>query len=191
MEKVSAKELKNIENYLRFYDFEELSSKQSRQLIIKFNNKVSPVTYSDLQFNGDKEEYENKEKILIEFLKKLFKQFGETHCVIRKYDEKWVVNKEILPKLTTALTRYSVSNTFNGGILLEKDEILVDSFISSVLRYNSFVQFIFKTDEIVVSPTDHLDIFIASKNIDGLERKILDNITVWGADALEIGCNKG
>lgn len=186
MEKVSAEELKSIEEFLGFYNFEELSPKHQRQLIVKFNSETSPVIYSDLQFGGNKEEYENNEIIILKFLEKLFKLFREDYCVVRRYNEKWVVQEDMLPELSTALTRCSISNTFDGGILLKKDEILVESFISSVLRYNSFVEFIFITDEIIVSPTDHMDVFIASKDVDDLEGKILDRISAWGADVLKL-----
>ena len=186
MKKVNANELISIEESLSSYDFEALSPKQQKSLLVRFKSEVSPVTYSDLQFGGSEEDYKNKEKILLKFIKELYDVLGENYCIVRKYNEKWVVNKDLSPELVTIMTEYSVTNKFNGGILVEKEEALVDLFIQSVLKYNSFVQFIFQADEIIISPTDHLDVFVNSKNLELLEDKVSEITSLWGKDMLEL-----
>jgi len=181
---INAKELENIEGQLDFYNFDELSSLKKKQLMVKFNDEVRPVIYSDLQFDGNRKEYEDKEKILLLFLTNLFKKIDEISCIIKKYNEKWVVNNEISPELTNVLTEQLISNRFRGGICTVKDDLIIDLFIRSVFKYNSFVQFIFKENQIIISPSDHLDIFIDSGDIDNLESKILEVFSVCGQDNL-------
>lgn len=184
MKKISRKEFNSVEERLNFYDFDELSSRNQRQLVVKFKDEVSPVTYSDLQFDGNRAEYEEKEKSLKRFLKSLFITIGEPYCIIKKYNEKWVVNAEISPELATTLDKYSVSKKYNGAMAIEESSQLIELFIEAVLRYNSFVQFIFKEKEVVISPTDHMDIFIDSKEIDNLECEILGVIKECREDKL-------
>jgi len=186
MKKVSKNDLIAIEKELEYYDFEELSPEHQKQWLIRFKKSVNEVTYSDLQYGGDEVEYNKKEEILLKLLYELFMMFKGKYCIIKKYEERWVIDNKLSEKLYNVLKNQQITTRFAGGILVEKDSEVIKLFAESVFKYNSFIQYIFSDEKIVVSPSDHLDIFIASNNIKALECKILGCINNVEKEMLEL-----
>ena len=148
-----------IKKNMKFYDFDELCSDDDSKIVVKFHDYIDSVTYSDLKFNNDSEMYESKKKILIEFIGKIFNKIFETNCIIKKYNEKWVINKEEASDLAITLNNSLVTNKLKGGLLVDKNDKIVELFIESVFKYNSFIQIIFQDSKLIITPTDHMDIF--------------------------------
>lgn len=69
MNKISCKDINNIKKMMKFYNFDELSTEDNSEIIVKFDNSFELVTYSDLSFNNQFELFEHEMKILIEFIK--------------------------------------------------------------------------------------------------------------------------
>ena len=184
MHKVSSKQMNNIKKKIKFYNFDELCSEDNTKLIVKFHNYIDTVTYSDLMLNNGCEMYEFKKKILIEFIKKIINKVSEDNCIIVKYNEKWVVNKEEAPELANILANNSVTNKLKGGLLVNKNDKIVELFIESVFKYNSFIQIVFKDSKLIISPSDHMDIFFQAYNLNEVKNLIINNLYSCGDKVL-------
>lgn len=190
MNQISAKQMDKIKKDMLFYNFNELNSNDNSKMVVKFHDNIDSVIYSDLQFYEGKEMFEYKKNILIEFIKKSLNKIAEDSCIIVKYNEKWVVNKEKSKELSEVLSNYSVRNNFNGGILIDKKSKIVELFIESVLKYNSFIEIVFGNSQLIISPTDHMDIFFQARNIAEFKNIIIDIINEFGENVLacELDC---
>lgn len=186
MIKVNKRNLTIIEKELEFYDFKELSPKKQKQWLVRFKDSVDEITYSDLQFGGDENKYKEKEKILLELLHELFMSFEDEYCIIKNSEERWVMDTLLSDELKCILENNQILKGFTSAIFVKKNHRIVKLFAESVFRYNSFVQFIFRDERIVISPSDHLDIFIASDNLKVLEKKILECMGDCKEDLLEV-----
>lgn len=49
-------------------------------------------------------------------------------------------------------------------------------FVESVLKYNSFIEIVFQNTQLIISPTDHMDIFIHSNNIVAFKNIVSSNV---------------
>ena len=176
--------LEKLIREMSFYNFNDLNSNNNRKIVVKFQNKINSITYSDLQFNEGVEIFEYKKNIIIEFIKKVLRVINEENCILRKYNERWVVNQEESKELVSIIKSNGINNNFNGGLLVHKNDQLVKLFIESVLRYNSFIQIIFSKSQIIISPSDHMDIFFEGSDINELKRVIDENIKSFGNDVL-------
>ena len=164
----------DVMKLFEFYDFNEMSSISGKQVLIKFNHSVDEIIYSDLQFGGDKLLYDKKEKKMCELLEELFSEFKDTSCLIRKYERKWIVDKTLSKELYLTLKANNIENHFDGMIVVKKDDKAIMQFFESIYKYNSFVQFLFPEERMVISPTDHMDVFIAAEDFEGLNLKLLN-----------------
>ncbi len=185
MNKISSKQMNYIKKKMNFYDFNELSSWDNSKIVVKFHDFVDSVTYSDISFNNGFEMCEYKMKILIEFIRKILDKVSEENCIIIKYNEKWVVNKAEAPELVNILNNNLVTNKLKGGLYVDKDDRIIELFIESVFKYNSFIQIVFKDSKIIISPSDHMDIFFQSNNISDLENLITNILYSYGKNILK------
>ena len=184
MNTINRNTLEKLIREMSFYNFNDLNSNNNRKIVVKFQNKINSITYSDLQFNEGVEIFEYKKNIIIEFIKKVSRVINEENCILRKYNERWVVNQEESKELVSIIKSNGINNNFNGGLLVHKNDQLVKLFIESVLKYNSFIQIIFSKSQIIISPSDHMDIFLESKDINALKRVVADNINSFGNNVL-------
>jgi hypothetical protein len=182
--KVKNNQLENIKKEILFYNFDDLNSNDNSKIVVKFNEVIETVTYSDLQFNDERDIFEYQKNILIEFIKKILDKIDEESCIIIKYNEQWLINREETKELSDILFEYSIDNNFNGGIQADKNSKIVELFIESVFKYNSFIQIILKNSQVVISPSDHMDIFFQTNNILEFKNMIVDNIKLLGNNLL-------
>lgn len=165
-----AKILKNneknmaINNILPFYDLYTCSRLFGKEVVISLSKKLGGVTYSDLRYTTfDKKDFKlyfKKEKLLIGVVLKLLQGFHGIY--VFDYGDKWIKNKRISPQLNQLLNRNKVSD---DNIVLElTDEQEIVAFVKSIFRYNTFASFFVPSKRMVLTPTDHLDIFISSKD---------------------------
>ncbi len=170
---------------MKFYNFDELSTEDNSEIIVKFDNSFELVTYSDLSFNNQFELFEHEMKILIEFIKRILDKVSDKNCIIIKYNDKWVVNKTKAPELGMLLDNYLITNNWKGALLVDKDDRILELFLESVFKYDSFMQILLKDSKIIISPSDHMDIFFHSNNINELENLIIETLKFYSKDTLK------
>ncbi len=179
MNKINQNELEKIINEISFYNFNVLNANDNNKIVVKFHKNIAPTTYSDLQFYDGREKFDYKWNILVEFINKILANINEEECIVRKYNKNWIINPEGSKKLSDILRSNAIKNNFNGGLLVNKHNELINLFIESVLKYNSFIQLIFRKSQFIISPTDHMDIFFESNNMNKFKRVIYDNINAY------------
>ena len=147
-----------------FYDLSACSQLCGNEIIIGLSKSLGAITYSDLRYTTfDKKDfrlYHEKEKLITGVVIELLGSFREIY--VFNYGDKWIRNKKIAPSLNRILKENKISDDKNCVLqITEKAEIA--ALVKSVLRYNTFASFFSPEKGIVLTPTDHLDIFIASK----------------------------
>lgn len=60
-----------------------------------------------------------------------------------------------------------LSTNFSGAISVN-DKRILDDFTYSNFKYNSFTHFLIPDDKVMITPTDHLDLFIAASDIENI-----------------------
>ncbi len=68
--------------------------------------------------------------------------------------------------LYRSLKKNRIKNKFGGGIQLSCNDKLLFSFLDSNLKYNSFFNILLPDSRIVITPTDHMDIFFDAENVE-------------------------
>lgn len=94
------------------------------------------------------------------FIACIIDSIPDDQCYIVRYDDCWTANDSVMPDLHIALEHNNISN-INKAIVGKKCSKLVSIFVKSCLRYNSFIQIVFPRSQVIISPSDHLDVFIA------------------------------
>ena len=95
----------------------------------------------------------------MQFIKRILDKVSDKNCIIIKYSDKWVVNKTKTPELGMLLDNYLITNNWKGALLVDKDDRILELFLESVFKYDSFMQILLKDSKIIISPSDHMDIF--------------------------------
>ena len=114
--------------------------------------------------NFDKKEFQlyfRKEKLLIEIILELLRDFQEVY--VFNYGNKWITNKKVAPSLNQILKDNRVFDGDNRVLKLTEEAEIV-AFVKSIFRYNTFASFFNPEKCTVLTPTDHLDVFISSKD---------------------------
>lgn len=162
-ELVSKQELGSImHNSFSFFDFNELRSLHGKSIFIKGAN-LSNLTYSDLQFveknelEPKREAYQKIEDLICGCVLKFIDKMTEDECIVRSYGDKWFYRRIIT---ATGGRVLPIFRSYKGGVKVEKGSVVIESYVRSVLRYNSFLQFLFPKDQAILSPTDHMDLFV-------------------------------
>lgn len=176
MEVINPKDLDGIYRKHEFYDFDKMECRTGQQYIVEFIEKDDITTFSHIQYGGKEESFAYYKKAITSFLFQLIEEIEDPKCIILKYNDKWVVDQSESKVLASLLAGQGVMNEDNKGIKVDKDDLIVELFVDSVLTYNSFVCFLFEQSKIVVAPTDHLDIFIAAKDSEKLNKQINEMI---------------
>lgn len=177
-------ELEKIRSMLRFYDFHTMNSISGYDAVVRYKCP-NPSRFGDVVIgNCSLETYEKLETVIMSFFIKGVQLLSEQICYIIKYDKSWVVDKRLCVSLATLLSNKQITDAYSG-ICVEKESKVIELFAKSCFRYNSFVQFAFPETQLIITPTDHLDIFFSSpakqelrelltKTISSDERKLLD-----------------
>jgi len=153
-------ELAVLETAMPFYDFEALSPSSGTSLVVKAPENQGVTRYGDVeQKNGTFSQYRRRERSLLRFLHQLFTYIPEDDCLVRKYEEAWVVRETEAPELAAFLRKEGVDRGV-WAILAGKSDDLISRFVISALRYNSFIQLLFPATQLIITPTDHMDLFL-------------------------------
>lgn len=145
---------------LKFYDFHRLTSHCCDDFIVRYR-KDDILRFGDAEAGrGSMNAYSCFEGNLLLFLKRAFQKIPDGLCCIVKYEEKWVINPDLNSELAKALDSKRITDHCDG-IQCSKDHPVVSSFAKSCFRYNSFVQFVFPRTHLIITPTDHMDIFFS------------------------------
>ncbi len=147
-----------------FYDLSACSQLCGNEIIIGLSKSLGAITYSDLRYTTfDKKDfrlYHEKEKLITGVVIELLGFFRGIY--VFNYGDKWIRNKKIAPSLNRILKENKIYDDKNC-VLQITEEAEIAALVKSVLRYNTFASFFSPEKGIVLTPTDHLDIFIASK----------------------------
>lgn len=147
-----------------FYNLSTCSQLCGNEVIINLSKRLEKVTYSDLRYTTfDKKEfrlYFRKERLLIEIMLELFLGFQEVY--VFNLGDRWITNRKIAPSLNQILRDNKILDGDSCILLTEEFEIV--AFVKSIFRYNTFASFFDPRKGVLVTPTDHLDIFISSKD---------------------------
>ena len=156
----------SIGNIKTFYNLSTCSQSSGNEIIIHLSKKLGKVIYSDLRYTTfDKKDFQlyfRKEKLLIGIMLELFREFREVY--VFNYGDKWITNKKVAPSLNQILRDNKVFDGNHSSVLQLTEESEIVAFVKSIFRYNTFASFFNPEKCIVVTPTDHLDVFISAKD---------------------------
>lgn len=158
-----------------FYDFEEFVSRNNYDIKIQFKDEISSIVYGDLSFDDNWNLYEKKENMIVELVDLIINRLEE-NCIATKYNNRWVVDRKKSNRLFKMLKNNHVKMIATRGLLLQNDTEEMSLFIKSILKYNSFVQFLLKDTKLVMTVTDHMDIFLSGENDNFI--KTIENIVM-------------
>lgn len=164
MKKLNEKEINNLFRNFSFYNFENLHGSASKEVIIEFSENRNNITFNDLNYNDNREICTQKGEILCNLVHLILSKCIDDYCVIRKYNECWVMNNRKSKRLYKMLKQNNIKNRSTKALSIEKRSKELDLFIFSALKYNSYIQFLLKDEQIVITISDHMDIFVCFIN---------------------------
>lgn len=157
---VDNEEFESLISKLKFYDFDTLDVVDGVNLAVSFKQSEIPRFCDVVEGFCHLSAYSEFENKLSSFITYAIDLIPEEQCYIVRYGDSWVVNEAAMPDLHIALERNNVTDVYKA-IVGEKYSEIVSAFVKSCLRYNSFIQIVFPQSQVVISPSDHLDVFIA------------------------------
>lgn len=175
LKKLYNQEKNMLLNKMSFYNFGSFNCIFGEEIIIELKKILGKARYCDVvyyRFNKSiRKEYNVREKALLNVLSSLFHYFKE-NIVIVKYDEQWLNNKKVSKKLNKLLFQDGIGQEIAA---IQTEDIDFAKLIGkSILKGNTFAFFVLLEAKLIITPTDHMDIFIASpENIKALIRRIL------------------
>ncbi|MDE6059240.1 MAG: hypothetical protein K2G44_04280 [Clostridia bacterium] len=163
--KVSEVEKNSIIERLSFFDFDNLECPTGEKIVVSIQEGIVNVRYIDLNYTTFEKssfiQYKKNEQTLQKFIKMLMGFLQSNSRFVFKYDEKWVKNGRLSKKLYRLFVQKGISD--NDNVLCIKDKKIVSDITNANFRNNTLSYFVFLEDEIIIVPTDHMDIFIFGK----------------------------
>lgn len=166
MRKVNNLQLSTIEKQMAFYDFSSFDAEN--KVVIYFRRDQFFLADPGYHVNG-KVFYQELSCIQL-FIAKLMDKIADQECIIRKYQDEWVKNKRRSRKLHKSLKQAHIQIRKTPAIEIHKKSSVIPLFVESIVKYNTFAEFIFAEEKIVLSPTDHMDVFICFENAEVLDK---------------------
>ena len=161
MKPLNKNAISELNKQFDFYDFNAFRGHKNIQIV--FAEDFGVVRFGDLEYGANLNDYQIRENLLCEFVLRSISHFLDRELVLKKYEEKWVVNKKLSQELYKELEKNHVDKNV-AAISLDKDSPWIKLFIEAALKYNSFFEFLFPLEKIVLTLTDHMDIFISTEN---------------------------
>lgn len=153
---------------LSFYDFQSLTPYKEKSLIVATEENDYYMRYGDALFDPQNiTKYRLNEEALVKFLINFIKEIDVKTCIIRKYEEKWVVGTKIPPILAKWFSDNYISKEIQAFEIDTREPAFI-KLLSLAFRGNSMFQIIFLEKKIIVSPSDHMDIFFDADETDKL-----------------------
>ena len=160
MKPLNKSAINELNKQFLFYDFNTFRG--SKNIQVDFSEDFGVVRFGDLEYGANLNDYKTRENLLCKFLLRLI-SLWDRGLVLKKYEEKWVVNEELSKELYKELQKNHVEKNV-AAISLDRTSPWIKLFIKAALKYNSFFQFLFPLEKIVLTVTDHMDIFISAEN---------------------------
>lgn len=152
-------EVKRLKGEFPFYDFEDLTMIEGITYAVKAPDKYSHMRYGDVKLgNCSAADYYELEKSLLDFLSIVLDTIDEKTCTIIRYEPKWVVRVSESSELSLLLREGGIGSDVYG-ITTDKHDVVVKQFITASFQYNSFIQILFPGRKVIITPTDHMDLF--------------------------------
>ena len=149
----------SIKQKFKFYNFDNLASfNEENDFTIKFADE-NATRYCDTYYGGSLSQYEKIEKRILKYAGVLYDQFICDNSVAVRYHGAWVVNPEVSPELHVQLSKSNMLQ--DCEISLNNKEMFL-LLAKSALRYNTFCQFLFVKSRLILTITDHLDMFVST-----------------------------
>lgn len=145
---------------LDFYDFHTFECRNGYDLRVFCCEKYFPRFGDVKEGRSSPDAYTDIEKQLLLFFNRAVRAVPAELIYIFKYEKRWVINPDLDSELKSVLDRMKITSNCNG-IQCSKTHPIVTSFAKSCFRYNSFVQFVFPKAHLIITPTDHMDIFFS------------------------------
>ncbi len=153
-------ETRRLKSSIPFYDFEDLAIRGGVTYVIKAPEACGQIRFGDIApGNCTVADYREPEELLLSFFAVLLDTIDERECTIVRYEPQWVVRASRSPELSSALEKSGINND-TYGITVDKHDPMVKELVTSAFRYNSFIQVLFPGRGIIITPTDHMDLFI-------------------------------
>lgn len=159
--KISPIEIKNIKKQLDFYNFKEFRA-VNKGFLIHFRKGVDIIRYADIELGGKQDTYIAQRECLTHVMLVFFEKFLTNEIYIIKHNSKWLLHREIDPLLDSMMKKENIPNSFRGGITEHRVNIL-KAFIFANFEGNTLTSFILLNSNIIVIPTDHMDIFVFAR----------------------------
>lgn len=145
---------------LDFYDFHTFECRSGHNLRVFCCKNYLP-RFGDVKAGrSSPAAYINIEKQLLLFFNRAVQAVPAEWIYILKYEKRWVINPDLDSELKSVLNRMKITSSCNG-IQCSKTHPIVTAFAKACFRYNSFVQFVFPKAHLIITPTDHMDIFFS------------------------------
>ncbi len=153
-------ETRCLKSSVPFYNFEDLAIRSGVRYVIKAPEEYGHIRYGDIALgNCTAADYCDLEELLLNFFSVQLDTIDEKECTIIRYEPQWVVRASESPELSSALDKNGISNDIHG-ITVDKHDPMVKEFAVSSFRYNSFIQVLFPGRGMIITPSDHMDLFI-------------------------------
>lgn len=178
--KLTERERDNLLCKMSFYDFNSFMCLNGEELIINLKNSLGNTRYCDVMYYkynfAIRKEYAKREKVLLMALLSIFKYYDERVSIIN-YEDEWIKNKKISFSLNKILLENSIGKT---DALQTNDLGLIEKICRSILKGNTSAFLVLEKSEIIIFPTDHMDVFIASRyKIDKAIREAIKKSTKY------------
>lgn len=164
LQKINLKDLNVLKKDFLFYDFINQENKKQKSFVITFKEENSIVTYSDLQYGKAYDTFNFQMQILAKLILTILNDLNEVSVIITRYNESWIVNKTSSIQLSELLHQNEIRNNYSGAIETRIGDDIFKCFLESVFKYNSFINILLPSSKIVITPTDHMDIFFDFEN---------------------------
>lgn len=166
--------LQYFKKIFEYYDFEKFINRSQKDIRISFNESIFMCRYGDIYYGASEETYLKSEEMLLSFLCDLVKAFSDSSIILHKYSVKWIKQKKISHELYEILKQNKIKNQYDT-LIVRNNFAIIRLFAQSILRYNSFIQFLFPQEKVIVSVTDHMDIFVSAQD-NLVLRKVYDTV---------------
>lgn len=160
IKKITEQQWNLIKKNINFYNFETQDILFGHTFVLKiklpFLEKLTHNTYKKINWCSN---------LFFRIIVDIIHLTDCDYILLHKYSKKWIVNKKIQRNLNKTLKVNNIKNISNSNIIIDICDVdLLIKFMQSILMYNSFVNFIINNKKIIITVTDHFDIFLFFDN---------------------------
>lgn len=166
-----------INDKFSFYDFNKLEPKYGNSRIIRIKHDQKFARFGDALNDPEKyKSYALLENELVGIVLMLAMTLDEPQCIFRRYGSKWLQNNEAFPHVEKWLIARGISNRRKSFWIETKDTCFRHWMVCAIRGYSP-IQLLLPQNRVILSPTDHMDIFIDAKETQ-VKEKIIAGVLV-------------